>query len=216
MTDESTSDRDLLRSWGRGDEAAGTQLVRRHFASLARFFRSRAAGHHVDLMQRTWLGCIESRTRVPDEVPFKVYLMGIARRVLLHHFREHQKAARAQHPLREPRDSGHSPSGVMVMAAEEKLLLQALRRLPLDMQLTLELYYWEELSVDHVATVLEVPTGTVKSRLHHARRQLRAQIAAVDPDPELAKSTAANLDRWARSIRRFLGRDSSSSDSAKR
>jgi DNA-directed RNA polymerase specialized sigma24 family protein len=103
-------------------------------------------------------------------------------------------------------DSAESPSANMAMADEEKLLLQALRRLPLDMQLTLELFYWEELPVEDVAVVLEIPPGTVKSRLHRARGLLREQIDTLEPDPDLAQSTAANLGHWAKSIRRFLGR----------
>ena len=106
----------------------------------------------------------------------------------------------------ERQASIESPSANVAMADEEKLLLQALRRLPLDMQLTLELFYWEELSIEDVAQVLEIPPGTVKSRLHRAKGLLREQIDTLDPDPALAESTAANLDHWAKSIRRFLGR----------
>jgi RNA polymerase sigma-70 factor (ECF subfamily) len=211
VNEEVRDDHDLLAAWISGDESAGTTLVRRHFESLARFFRGRAPGHHVDLMQRTWVGCVESRERVPREVPFKVYLMGIARRVLIHHFREHKRATVARPDDDRSAPSRESPSAALVMVDQEKLLLQALRRLPLDMQLTLELFYWEELSVDDVAAVLEIPPGTVKSRLHRAKGLLRDQIATLDPAPELARSTAADLDHWARSIRRFLGRGGSPS-----
>ncbi|MCH9686000.1 MAG: sigma-70 family RNA polymerase sigma factor [Deltaproteobacteria bacterium] len=206
MTDASPSDHELLVAWGHGDEKAGTVLVRRHFESLSRFFRGRAPGQHVDLMQKAWLGCVESRDRIPPGLPFKVYLMGIARRVLLHYMREHYKALATEPGAEDRRDSGRSPSMTLLMADEEKLLLQALRRLSLDMQLTLELFYWEELSVEDVATVLGIPPGTVKSRLHHAKRLLREQLDTLEPSAALVESTAANLEHWARSIRRFLGR----------
>jgi DNA-directed RNA polymerase specialized sigma24 family protein len=85
MTDPTQTDHELLAAWSGGEEDAGTRLVRRHFESLSRFFRGRAPGQHVDLMQKTWLGCVESRERVPADLPFKVYLMGIARRVLIHY-----------------------------------------------------------------------------------------------------------------------------------
>jgi RNA polymerase sigma factor (sigma-70 family) len=206
MTDPTLTDHALLAAWSGGDQDAGTLLVRRHFESLSRFFRSRAPGQHVDLMQKAWLGCVESRERVPAELPFKVYLMGIARRVLIHHYREHKKSQLVGPQDENQADSTPSPSANLAMGDEEKLLLQALRRLPLDMQLTLELFYWEELPLEDVAQVLEIPPGTVKSRLHRARGLLREQIDTLEPDPKLAQSTAANLDHWAKSIRRFLGR----------
>lgn len=201
-----TSDAELLTAWRARDDAAGTALVRRHFEMLSRFFRNRAPAHRVDLMQKTWLGCLESRDRVPDHVPFRAYLLGIARRVLIHHFREHARDAVGDE-IPEAIDAAASPSRAMALLAEERLLLQALRRLPLDMQLTLELFYWEELGVAEVAAVLEVPAGTVKSRMSRAKQMLRDELDRLDPPADLLASTQADLERWARSIRRFLGRD---------
>ncbi len=211
MTGSEKTDHELLASWSAGEDAAGTLLVRRHFESLSRFFRARAADHRVDLMQKTWLGCVESRERVPADLPFKAYLMGIARRVLIHHFREHKRSAHVGPERADSPHPGTSPTGVLAMADEEKVLLQAMRRLPLDMQLTLELFYWEGLAVAEIGHVLEVPAGTIKSRLHRARGLLKERIDTLEPAPELAQSTAANLDVWAKSIRRFLGRGHESS-----
>lgn len=203
---DAPTDLSLLTAWRAGASTAGSALVRRYFATLSRFFATRAGQAKVDLMQRTWLGCVESRDRVPDGVPFKLYLLGIARRVLIHHYRE-QGRGRIDLALVGQQDSGVSPSRNLALADEQRLLLQALRRLPLDMQLTLELYYWEGLTIVDVATVLEVPPGTIKSRLSRAKLLLREQITALDPPPELLASTQADLERWAVSIRRFLGRD---------
>lgn len=208
MNPADATDHALLQAWRDGDDKAGTTLVRRHFESLSRFFRQKAADHRTDLMQRTWLGCVESRDRVPDHVPFKVYLLGIARRVLIHHYRSKSKDARTS-PADDagPTDTETpTPTGALAMVDEEKLLLQALRRLPLDMQLTLELFYWESLKIDEVAQVLEIPPGTVKSRLSRAKTLLREQIQELEAPNEVAMSTEANLDKWARSIRRFLDR----------
>ena len=55
--------------------------MRTHFPTLTRFFRSKAPESAVaDLIQRTMLGAVESRDRVPENLPFRVYLLGIARR----------------------------------------------------------------------------------------------------------------------------------------
>ena len=55
MTDE-----ELLRAWSDGDRDAGERLFERHFESVVRFFRNKAAGDHEDLIQQTFLGCVES------------------------------------------------------------------------------------------------------------------------------------------------------------
>ena len=72
-------------------------------------------------------------------------------------------------------------------------MLAALNGLPLDLQIALELYYWEELSVVEVAAVLEVPEGTVKSRLHRARQLLREQLDRAEPNEDAAIETLRTL-----------------------
>ena len=86
-----------------------------------------------------------------------------------------------------------------------RLLLAALRHLPLELQLILELHYWEDLSTSEMAEVVGIPQGTVKSRLRRAREQLTAQIAAHDADPTLIQTTLQNLEGWARELREQQG-----------
>ena len=52
-------------------------------------------------------------------------------------------------------------------------LMFGLETLPLPQRELLTLYYLEELSIDEVSRVLEIPSGTVKSRLFHARKMLK-------------------------------------------
>jgi len=62
-------------------------------------------------------------------------------------------------------DLGMSPSGAAAEAQDFVRLRDALRRLPIDVQVALELYYWEDLSGPEMADVLELPEGTVRSRI---------------------------------------------------
>ena len=55
---------------------------------------------------------------------------------------------------------------------EQRLLLEALRRIPLDLQIAIELHYWEGMSGPDLAQVLDIPEGTVRSRLRRAREPL--------------------------------------------
>lgn len=79
-----------------------------------------------------------------------------------------------------------------------------MRRLPLDLQIAVELAYWEDLSDREVAAVLELPLGTFKSRLRKARQLLGAQMAELADSRALLESTTNGLDGWVGSIRAAL------------
>jgi RNA polymerase sigma-70 factor (ECF subfamily) len=181
------SDFELLASWRAGDLEAGNQLVRRHFLGLYAFVRAKVPEVADDLIQKIWEACVQARDRIDDRASFKAYLFGIARRQLVYWFRE---ARRDRDHLDTMVESiaqlSGSPSRHVALREEQHAMLAALNGLPLDLQIALELYYWEELSVADVAAVLEVPEGTVKSRLHRARQLLREQLDRADPSEDAA------------------------------
>lgn len=202
MPNSDPNDFELLTAWRAGDERAGNELVRRHFTTLYRFFRNKVDDNIGDLMQRTFLACVESRDRVPDEVSFRAYLLGIARNKLLHHFRKRHREDRAlRREELTPPDAPGSPSRAVAIKQEQRLLLRAMRALPLDLQIAIELFYWEELKISEIARVLEVPEGTVKSRLSRSKTLLRSLIMEAALTEDLRRSTVDNLEAWARSLR---------------
>jgi RNA polymerase sigma-70 factor (ECF subfamily) len=93
-----------------------------------------------------------------------------------------------------------SPTGVIAQREDEQLLLSALRRLPVDVQITVELFYWEELPIADIAVVLEIAEGTVKSRLGRARAMLKLQIEALAASPGVAQTTMRGFEDWARRL----------------
>lgn len=203
VTRPPTADLDLLRAWREGDAGAGNHLVRRHFHSVHRFFRTKVDGEIDDLIQRTFLGCVEAVDRFREDAQFKTFLLSIARNQLFLHYREGAMRKRREivdlsvHEL----GGGRSPSGIVVKRDEQRVLLEALRRLPLEQQITLELYYWENLSIAEAATVLELAEGTVKSRLGRARDALRRIIGELEVSPELRARTLSDLEQWAAGLR---------------
>ena len=65
--------------------------------------------------------------------------------------------------------------------------------------------YWEEMRIDDIAVVMEVPSGTVKSRLNRARRLVREWIMQAEQYPAaLRETTASDVESWARSLREKL------------
>lgn len=173
------TDDELLRAWADGDQGAGASLYRRYFDALYRFFRTKAPDAYEDLVQVTMMECMRSKERYRGDAPFRAFLFAVARNCLLHHFRSRGRdrldfdASRSSVADLDPR-----PSTIVGRNAESTRLLEAMRRVPLDLQVVLELHYWEELSTAELATVLEIPQGTVKSRLRRAREALRAALDA--------------------------------------
>jgi RNA polymerase sigma factor (sigma-70 family) len=204
------SDAELLEAWRGGDNSAGNELVRRHFMAVYRFFVNKAGDDVDDLIQRTFLACVEGRDRFRADSTLKSYVLGIARNQLLMHIRRRQRreTSTSSDELSVAEVMG-SPSRVMVDREEEKLLLQSLRQIPVDLQCVVELYYWEQLSIAQMAEILEVPAGTVKSRLHRARDLLRQQLMSMDIPKQLQKTTVEGFERWARSLRAALDNRSS-------
>jgi RNA polymerase sigma factor (sigma-70 family) len=171
----SPSDLELLDRWVTGAASAGEDLVRRHYASIARFFFNKVSQDPDELVQRTFLRCIEQRASYRKESPFRGYLFGIARNVLYEHLREKQRSHAFDSGVSSVHALDPSPSQVLAQRRDVTLLFESLRRVPIDHQMLLELFYWEGLSTNEVAGVLGIPQGTVKGRLSRARRILAAE-----------------------------------------
>jgi RNA polymerase sigma factor (sigma-70 family) len=198
-------DQELLEAWRRGDEDAGEALFERCYEGLARFFRSKAGDGAADLIQRTFLILLETRSRMREGTSFHCYLYGIARNVLYEHYRgKRRDGERFQPDQNSVEDLGPTPTTLMAQAQETRLLLQALRRIPLESQMILELYYWEQMTAKDVADVLEVPEGTARTRIRRAKQLLEAQLTALADTPQLLQSTVSDLDSWAQHLRAAL------------
>jgi RNA polymerase sigma-70 factor (ECF subfamily) len=194
VTGSVRGDYELLRAWRNDDAAAGNALVKRHFAPLFAFLRTKVPEHVDELIQHTFLACVEAVDRIDDNRSFRAYLFGIARRQLIYHYRRQRRDTDRFDPMLESVcDVNGSPSQVAAARQEQQQVLDALNRLPFDLQCTLELHYWEGLSVNEVADALDVPAGTIKSRLHRARNLLKDQLAALGASAEVAESSIEHL-----------------------
>lgn len=196
------SDLELLERWSTGDRLAGQTLVERHFDGVARFFRSKIDDNVEDLIQRTFLACLEHRKRGGTIDNFRAYLFTVARNELYAGFRARLRDGGDVDPEQMSAvDLASSPTRRIARAQDQAALLEALRRIPLESQIALELHYWEGLSMAEVGEALGVPAGTVKSRLFRAREQLRAQLAALGSSRESIDETMTKFEDWAQAVR---------------
>ncbi len=200
----SDDDEALLEAWRAGDEHAGRTIVERHLPAVYRFFANKLGSDVDDLVQQTFLALVEGRDRVREAAGFRGFLFGIARNKLLRHFRDRGPAP-AEQSIAQLAASGASVAEGLARKSEQRVLLQALRRIPLDLQIALELAYWEGLSDREVAAILEIPVGTLKSRLRKARGLLDAAMAELAGSPELLRSTTRGFDGWVADLRDQLG-----------
>jgi len=174
------SDRELLGAWRDGDQSSGSALFQRHFKSLRRFFRTKVPINDVeDLIQRTLMSCLESVANFRGDAKFQTYLFTIARRELYAYIRRKTRdkiADGLDETVSSIRDLGMSPSRAALALQEHQLIAEAMQTLPVDFQVTLELYYWEQLRGPELATVLQISPATVRTRLHRAREALRSSL----------------------------------------
>lgn len=185
-----------VAAWRAGDKAAGEALFEKHFDALYRFFRNKAEDGVEDLIQQTFLAVVGSIERFRGEASFRSYLFAIARHELLAHWRK--RGARSGDvdvaEISIAAMSSAQPSRVVARRREQQLLLDALRTLPLDLQIALELVYWEELTGPELAAALGVPEGTARSRLRRGKEMLAARLAELAGDPATVEESLRELD----------------------
>lgn len=185
----------LLDRWCAGDTEAGSALFRRHFPALYRFFEHKTEGDIDDLVQETFLQCVKGRDTFKRQSSFRTYLFAIARHVLFYHWRK-RSHSQPTIDFEDVSIAALSTSIATRIAKNEDRarLLAALRTLPLEQQLLLEMFYWEGFDRDQLAEVFGVETATIGSRLTRARQALQQSL------PTAPVALDGGFDTWARGL----------------
>ena len=117
-----------------------------------------------DMLQETFVQVLRRPGDLDEAVSPRAWLFGIARHL-------GQTAARRHRPMAELKESATSSAGSDLLD-----LRQAIAELSPTLREPLELRLGEQLSYEEIAQVLEIPVGTVRSRLHNAMRELRRRM----------------------------------------
>ena len=162
------SEKALVRRILTGDRAAGEGLVGDHYPLIYRFLLHLAGGAETaeDLTQRTFVKAWQALASFRGESSLATWPHSIGYREYTHWLRSRRDDA----PLH---DLEAQPGEQFESRLESMLLRRALAQLSPEHRETFLLYHLQELPVKEVAAVLNVPSGTVKSRLVAARRRLR-------------------------------------------
>jgi len=186
------SDAELLDAWREGDAAAGNALLERHVEALVRFFENKAEDGVDDLVQRTMLACVLHRDRMRESASFRGFLFAVARNELYDHYKRIARERHAFDPsISAVLDLAPSPSSAVAEGDARGAMLYALRQIPIELQIAVELHYWEDLTTHELADALGVPQGTVKSRLRRAKELLRERLG------DAGRAADRDLDAWA-------------------
>jgi RNA polymerase sigma factor (sigma-70 family) len=199
------ADSELLDRWRAGDESSGEQLFERHFEAIARFFANKVGQGVDDLIQKTFLACIEGRDSFRGESTFRTFLFGVAHNVLGKHYRTQRRdGERIDFGVTSVHDLGPGPSTLVARRREQQVLLDALTRIPLELQVLLELYYWENMTAAEAGAVVGIPEGTARTRIRRAKQLLSEQLQAMSETEDKA-ATRTDLRDWARALEDELG-----------
>ena len=203
------NDDELYTQWVAGDRRAGGELIDRHLGTITRFFANKTTSRLdvEDLVATTFERVSQSLGQFRAQGSFRSYVLRVALNVLRDALRRQRPVDLAQVEEISLQDFGPSPSTFVHMRAQHQLLGRALRSLPLRFQVVLELRFFEQLTREDMADVLELPPGTVASRVRQASARLRQALERLaSADDALRNSTLGDIDRWIRDIRERLGR----------
>ena len=173
-------DPQVIHAARQGDQVAWEALVRQHEQAVFRlaYLLLGDPDDAEDVAQDTFIRAHKFLHRFDVNRPLRPWLMRIAsnlarnrKRAVGRYLRALERAARRDPPLTAPIDSDDS-----------QLLWQAIRALKHSDQQVIYMRYFLELPEAEMAQALDVPAGTVKSRLHRALRKLRQIIEAEFPE----------------------------------
>ena len=130
-----------------------------------------------DILQDVWLICVRKIATLADPRALPTWLYRVARNTAVSHFR---KSSRFQAFEEEGRGSESSlaDEAITFDAAQALDIHRALDRISLPHREVLTLHFLEDFSLAEIAEIVDVPVGTVKSRLYFAKRAMRYELEA--------------------------------------
>jgi len=156
----------------RGDPSAVEEIVRRWERQLFYYVRGLVGREQDawDVLQETWLRVMRDIGSLRDPGALSAWLYTIARNRALSHMR---RSIREELHADCEEELAQVPENGDFSFEDAEAIHSALGKLALPHREVLTLYFMEDLSIDEIASVLQCPTGTIKSRLHFAKRALK-------------------------------------------
>jgi RNA polymerase sigma factor (sigma-70 family) len=182
------------------DPPAFGALFDRHFAAIHRYLRRRVGTDLADdLASETFVQAFGSRlTYLQERQDARPWLFGIASNLLRRHYRVERSRLLAHARAGTVAERGMEPDGVedrLDAAAAGPIVARALASLRAQERDVLLLFAWAGLSYEEISEALQIPVGTVRSRLSRARARARELLS--DLEQEQGKDSPMPLRRGA-------------------
>ncbi len=158
-----------------GDEAAFSELMTGYEKKVLNFFLRLGVQYDAeDLAQQTFLRLYRYRYRYQPRAKVSTFLFLLARQVWIDELRKRTRRKKLTDSVALETAGNVAPSAADEVASRDVADVQkALAQLPEAMRLVVELGVYQELPYSEIAEILEIPEGTVKSRMFNALSQLR-------------------------------------------
>lgn len=172
-------DAGLLRRIGSGDKAAMKLLYERHSDALYRFIRTRLRDpfEAADVMQDVFLEIWRSAGRFEGRSAPRTWMFGIARNKAVDLIRRGAREVLAE-PDTDLRDDAPTPEAVAVEASDAARVRDCLARLSEAHRSVIHLAFYGDMAYGDIARIEDVPVGTIKTRILHAKRLMLHCLAA--------------------------------------
>jgi RNA polymerase sigma-70 factor (ECF subfamily) len=128
----------------------------------------------LDLVQETFIAAVRHVGGLRDDAKFGSWLFGIAHQKCIQRWRKQNRDELLRDEIAAaPDEFSNSPDDLLIQQEQEAEFMQLLNRLPLPQRSVLLLHFVEDFSLEEIAGITETQIGTVKSRMHYAKKALR-------------------------------------------
>ncbi|RME38791.1 MAG: sigma-70 family RNA polymerase sigma factor [Thermoflexia bacterium] len=184
---QETSDGTLILRLRQGDTSALAEIYERYkdriYRTALAITRDPAAAE--DVLQESFVRLFTHADRLRTDEPVGPWLYRVAVNLSVDWLSHRQRWFGLINRLMERWTAPLKVERIVEERELQEKVQHAIRTLPLAQQVVVVLYYLEGLSLKEIAEILEVPEGTVKSRLHYAREVLRERLTEWRPAVEM-------------------------------
>jgi RNA polymerase sigma-70 factor, ECF subfamily len=137
----------------------------------------------LDIVQETFINAVRHIGTLRDDTRFGSWLFGIAHQKCILQWRKQSRADTAHDAwlAEAPVDGPDDPLELLIREEQEAEFMKCLNQLPLAQRSVLLLHFVEDFSLDEIAGITGANLGTVKSRMHYAKKSLRRLLEERTP-----------------------------------
>lgn len=177
-------DIEMVQAARNGDPSAWDFLFQNYQRPLFVFISKMISQNETarDLLQETFVSAIHEIHRLRDDARFGSWLFGIAHQLCLKHFGKHQRRKVLEEKFNQDiqdRNLGSfsdAPDSFLIRDEEADRLHQCLAEIPESHRAPILLHWLEDFNLEEIADIMDLPIGTVKSRIHKAKSILKSKL----------------------------------------